>query len=76
MNNLETIFAVDGFIVGPYDLAEPLGVPGQFDHPLMKEAMQQIETVGKASGKALGIHVIGAKSLLNLRTKYNRVTVL
>ena len=61
VNNLESIlsvYGVDGFIVGPYDLSGSLGVPGQFDHPLMKEAMQQIETVGTASGKAPGIHVI------------------
>ncbi|MFW9986093.1 MAG: HpcH/HpaI aldolase/citrate lyase family protein [Candidatus Odinarchaeota archaeon] len=61
VNNLEAILAVDGvdgFIVGPYDLSGSLGVPGQFEHPMMKEAMQRIETVGIASGKALGIHVV------------------
>ncbi len=61
VNNLEAILAVDGvdgFIVGPYDLSGSLGVPGQFDHPLMKEAMQRIENVGIASGKAPGIHVV------------------
>lgn len=61
VNNLEAILAVegvDGFIVGPYDLSGSLGVPGQFDHPLMKEAMQRIKTVGAASGKVAGIHVI------------------
>lgn len=64
VNNLEAILAVDGvdgFIVGPYDLSGSLGVPGQFDHPLMKEAMQRIESVGIASDKALGIHVIEPK---------------
>lgn len=61
VNNLEAILAVDGvdgFIVGLYDLSGSLGVTGQFDHPLMKEAMQRIETVGAASGKTPGIHVI------------------
>jgi len=61
VNNLEAILAVegvDGFIVGPYDLSGSLGVPGQFDNPLIKEAMQRIETVGTASGKAPGIHVV------------------
>lgn len=64
VNNLEAILAVDGvdgFIIGPYDLSGSLGVPGQFDHPLMKDAMQRIETVGTASGKASGIHVIEPK---------------
>ena len=61
VNNLEAILAVegvDGFIVGPYDLSGSLGVPGQFDNPLMKEAMQRIETVGTVSGKVPGIHVV------------------
>lgn len=48
---------VDGFIVGPYDLSGSLGIPGQFDHPLMHRAMEQIAGVGKASGKAPGIHI-------------------
>ncbi|NIR12665.1 MAG: 2,4-dihydroxyhept-2-ene-1,7-dioic acid aldolase, partial [Desulfobacterales bacterium] len=61
VNNLEAILAVDaidGFIVGPYDLSGSLGVPGQFDHPLMAKAMDRIKSVGFASGKAFGIHVI------------------
>lgn len=61
VNNLEAILAVegvDGFIVGPYDLSGSLGVPGEFEHPLMKEALQQIETVGADSGKAPGFHVV------------------
>jgi 2-keto-3-deoxy-L-rhamnonate aldolase RhmA len=60
-NNLEGILAVegvDGFIVGPYDLSASLGVAGQFDHPLMKKAMEQIEKIGGGSDKALGIHVV------------------
>jgi len=65
VNNLESILSVegvDGFIIGPYDLSGSLGVPGQFDHPLMQEAMQRIKTVGTASGKSPGIHVIEPKS--------------
>ena len=61
VENLETILSVegvDGFIVGPYDLSGSLGVPGQFGHSTMKEAMDRIKSVGTASGKACGIHVI------------------
>ena len=64
VDNLEEILSVegvDGFIVGPYDLSGSLGVPGQFDHPLMKDAMQRIEAIGAASDKAPGIHVIEPK---------------
>jgi 2-keto-3-deoxy-L-rhamnonate aldolase RhmA len=61
VGNLEAILSVegvDGFIVGPYDLSGSLGVPGQFDHPSMKKAMERIRTVGLSSGKAFGIHLI------------------
>ncbi|MGD8777296.1 MAG: aldolase/citrate lyase family protein [Syntrophobacterales bacterium] len=61
VHNLEAILSVDGidgFIVGPYDLSGSLGVPGQFDHPSMEEAMETIQSTGIASGKAAGIHVI------------------
>ena len=64
VDNLEAILSVegvDGYIVGPYDLSGSLGVPGEFDHPLMKNAMQRIEAIGKDSGKAPGIHVIEPK---------------
>ena len=61
VNNLEAILAVEGvngFIVGPYDLSGSLGVPGELNHPLMKEAMKRIISVGRASGKTPGIHVV------------------
>lgn len=61
VNNLEAILAVegvDGFIVGPYDLSASLGVPGQFDHFSVKDAMDKIQSVGIDSDKAAGIHVI------------------
>ena len=64
VNNLENILSVDGvdgFIVGPYDLSGSLCIIGQFDHPLMKEAMQRIETVGTALDKTPGIHIIEPK---------------
>jgi 2-dehydro-3-deoxyglucarate aldolase len=61
VENLESILSVDGvdgFIVGPYDLSGSLGIPGNFEHPLMQKAMATIRTVGGASGKAPGIHII------------------
>jgi len=61
VENLAMILAVegvDGFIVGPYDLSGSLGFPGQFDHPLMVQAMETIHRIGLPSGKAAGIHVI------------------
>lgn len=61
VENLAEILAVegvDGFFVGPYDLSSSLGIPAQWAHVKMTEAMALIREVGGASGKAPGIHVI------------------
>jgi 2-dehydro-3-deoxyglucarate aldolase len=61
VNNLEAILAVDGvdgFIIGPYDLSASLGRPGDFENPEFTAALARIETVGQASGKVRGIHVV------------------
>jgi 2-dehydro-3-deoxyglucarate aldolase len=61
VENLEAILStegVDGFIVGPYDLSGSLGIPGQFDHALMIEAMSKIQTFLKSSSKVSGYHVV------------------
>jgi len=59
--NLEAFLAVDGvdgFIVVPYDLSGPLGIPGQFDNELMIEAMSKIQTFMRSSSKISGYHVV------------------
>ena len=40
IRNLEDIISVEGIdivFIGPYDLSQSLGVPGQIDHPLVEE---------------------------------------
>jgi 2-dehydro-3-deoxyglucarate aldolase len=61
VENIDEILAVpgvDGFIIGPYDLSASLGVPGEFDNPVVIEAIEKICAHGKAAGKAGGIHVV------------------
>ena len=61
VENLDAILAVegvDGFFVGPYDLSGSLGIPGQFDHRLMLEAMDKIQTFIRTSSKVAGYHVV------------------
>jgi 2-dehydro-3-deoxyglucarate aldolase len=49
---------VDALFVGPYDLSASYGVPGQFEHPLMREAMARIVTVARGARVPPGIHVV------------------
>ncbi|MCP4220851.1 MAG: 2,4-dihydroxyhept-2-ene-1,7-dioic acid aldolase [bacterium] len=61
VRNLEDILSVDGvdgFIIGPYDLSGSLDLPGQFDHPSVKEALQKVERIMKDSSKPGGFHVV------------------
>ncbi len=56
---LDSILALDGLDVaflGPYDLSQSLGVPGQVRHPVVREMMIQVVAKGKAAGKCIGTY--------------------
>jgi 4-hydroxy-2-oxoheptanedioate aldolase len=45
INNIDEILEVKGFdivFIGPYDLSQSLGVPGEVDNPIVVEKMRQI----------------------------------
>jgi 4-hydroxy-2-oxoheptanedioate aldolase len=46
---------VDHLFVGPADLSTALGVPGEFLHPKVKEAMGEVSAAVKSAGKTWGI---------------------
>lgn len=55
--NLDAILEVQGYdilFVGPYDLSQSLGIPGQIDHPQMKETMTEVAQKAQSKGKQLG----------------------
>lgn len=61
VENIDAILSidgVDGFIVGPYDLSASLGIPGQFDHPAMLEALETIKNVVNKGTEYSGFHVV------------------
>ena len=51
-----------GVFLGPYDLSGSMGIPGQFDHPDMKDAIKKVADEALATGKLLGAHVIAPDS--------------
>ncbi len=56
---LDGILALDGADVaflGPYDLSQSLGVPGQVKHPVVREKMIEVVEKGKAAGKCIGAY--------------------
>jgi 2-dehydro-3-deoxyglucarate aldolase len=50
--------AVDGVMVGPYDLSGSLGIPGQLAHPKVAEACATVVAACRRAGKSCGLHVI------------------
>ena len=54
IDHLLTYDEVDGAMVGPYDISGSLKVPGQVDHPLVKEAGKHVIDSCKKFGKACG----------------------
>lgn len=61
VENLEEIFSVEGilgYILGPYDLSASMGIPGQFNHPDFKKALDIISVAARKSLVLPGIHVV------------------
>lgn len=58
--DLASILAVEGvdvIFIGPYDLSTSLGLPGQFDHPKVREAITEIVARCGEKNVAVGIWV-------------------
>jgi 2-keto-3-deoxy-L-rhamnonate aldolase RhmA len=58
---------VDGLYVGPGDLSVDLGVPGQWDAPVLTEAILRVAAACRKSGKIFGCHVNDLASVPALR---------
>jgi len=59
LENVDAIAAVPGvdvLFVGPADLSQSLGVPCQFDNPLLLDTICQVTEQIRSFGKAVGIH--------------------
>lgn len=58
LDSVEEIAAIDGLdlmIVGTNDLTAELGIAGQYDHPLVKEAYERVIAACRANGSHVGV---------------------
>ena len=63
LDNLDGILSVDGidlYGVGPKDLAQSMGLPGQMEHPRVKEFQEHVEDAVHAVGKKMSHEAIAA----------------
>lgn len=68
LSYLEDIAPIDGvdmIFVGPYDLSQSLGVPGEIFHPVMVEAVSRALGVTLDAGKPAGIFVTSTDEALH-----------
>lgn len=70
IENLEEILNVNGIdiiFIGPYDLSQSLGVPGQVDHPEVHNKMKYIIGKARENGIVVGTFVDNMKNALQWR---------
>lgn len=64
VRNIDEILAVTGIdavLIGPYDLAGSLGLPGQTGHEKVLDAIDQVLAACQKHGKTAGIHVVSTR---------------
>lgn len=50
--------AVDGVMIGPYDISGSLGIPGQLDHPDVTRACERVINAARKCRKACGTQLV------------------
>ena len=79
LENIEEILSIDGvsgIFIGPYDLSIALGIPGSFDAPAHKAAVEKIKKACEAAGKLCIIYCDNAeKGAEYIRQGFQNVTV-
>jgi 2-dehydro-3-deoxyglucarate aldolase len=61
VDNVDAILSVPGIdatFIGPYDLSASMGLPGQIDHPDVREAQQTLLAACRRHHVPAGIHVV------------------
>ncbi|HHV63143.1 MAG TPA: HpcH/HpaI aldolase/citrate lyase family protein [Firmicutes bacterium] len=57
LGDILDVSGIDVIFVGPYDLSQSLGIPGQIDHPELVAKVKEIVGLARGAGKAVGIYV-------------------
>lgn len=81
INNLDKILSVPGIdviFIGPYDLSQSLGIPGEVNHPLVTEKMKEVVLKCKKNKVAVGTFaddIETARSWVSLGVQYMAFSV-
>ena len=81
LDNLDEIMTVDGIDVlflGPYDISQSLGVPGDVRNPIVETALKDAATRARDRGRAVGSYakdVEMGKWLIDMGVQYLSINV-
>ena len=81
VSNLDEIMSVDGLdilFIGPYDLSQSVGVPGEVNHPSVLKQMEKVIAAAKTAGKLVGTFaddVSAAKRWMDAGVMYIAISV-
>ena len=65
IDEITSIAGVDGVLIGPNDLNQHMGIFGEYKHPRMVQAMQDVAISAKKNGKWSGV-ITANNDLLNM----------
>jgi 4-hydroxy-2-oxoheptanedioate aldolase len=71
IRSLEDILKVDGIdfiFIGPYDLSQALGLPGDIDSPFVLREIEKIISIARSMNKKVGIFTDSKESLFRYKT--------
>jgi len=60
VENADTILAfegIDAVMIGPFDLSQSMGIPGEMDNPRLQDACRRVIEACQNNGVAPGIHL-------------------
>lgn len=63
VQNVADILAVDGvdaLLIGPYDLSASMDIPGQLNHPKLRDEITYVIEAAKRAGKPAGLHAVSS----------------
>ncbi|MCS7239883.1 MAG: aldolase/citrate lyase family protein [Candidatus Bipolaricaulota bacterium] len=71
VENIEEILTsglLDAVVIGPLDLSTDLGVPGEFRHPTVEEAIAKVLAAGRKHKVSVGLHTANLEDLRRWRS--------
>ncbi len=69
INDIVNLKGLDAVLIGPYDLSASLGTPGEIDHPVVQEAINEIIKSCKEANVSIGFFGVSAEAVLPYKEK-------